>query len=187
MTRLRLAATAGAALAMVGCHQERGAEPVPGVQPQPQPKPNSAPKSGTASQATPPPTQAPEPEPKPTPVALKAYEASALGCYGPEHDDGYFGQCCVDVVCYEPEGNADCMPPKEARAELDDLLPAETGDCSCPVADGRENLEGPYAPGAADEGRCCYLSGSIACEGRAFLMHGVPRVAAVVQRSDWLA
>lgn len=158
---------------------------------QPVPTANAQPQAETSEVSTTPENKA-APPPAVDPVepvvgSLEPYDVSALGCYGPDHDDGYYGQCCVDAACYTPDGDEPCAEPKEARANLAELLPEETGECSCPAGPDQDVVIGPYAAARDNDERCCYLAGSISCEGRAFLVMGEPRVAGVLRRSDWLA
>ncbi len=169
-----MAVSTGAALATVaGCHTQRRARHT--SLSQRQPRPSTSPPDAQTSRA------------EARLAELEPYPADAPGCYGKRHDDGYYGQCCVDVICYTPRGDDPCVGPGGVRSVLGDLLPTESGTCSCGVASGDSSVEGPYAPGAEDEDQCCYLSGSIGCDGRAFLMYGQPRVAPVVERQDWLS
>ena len=96
-------------------------------------------------------------------------------CYGPVYTDdfGYHGQCCDDVVCTAPT-NGVCLSPADARPSLQGQLPPGSGSCEC------EDLRGPYANNdAASTEVCCYLVGSIGCDGRPLLVDGKPRLARV--------
>jgi len=96
-------------------------------------------------------------------------------CRGPYYDDGggFFGQCCDDVLCTTPVNGA-CPSTADARAVLTGLPPG-SGSCEC------EPLRGPYANTDADSAdACCYLVGSIGCEGRPLLVHGEARLAEVI-------
>lgn len=116
------------------------------------------------------------------------YALDDLGCAGPVHDGGYYGQCCVEALCYSPNAGA-CM------VATDPLLPSTlsgfppgSGSCSCSEL-GMAAVAGPYAPNPNNpdepDGTCCYLVGSIACTGRPLCVEGEQVVAAVVRRSDW--
>ncbi|MGK4001799.1 ferritin-like domain-containing protein [Sorangium sp. So ce1036] len=93
-------------------------------------------------------------------------------CVGPDHNDGlYYGQCCFEVYCAAPVDGA-CPEASEAAPHLSDLPPGGSGICRC------EEPQGPYANRAAsDPASCCYLVGSIGCEGRPLLIGGEPRLA----------
>ena len=80
---------------------------------------------------------------------LQPYPLDKLGCFGEEHDGGYYGQCCVARVC-EPPVNGVCSAsgPKHG-------LPGGSGSCSCnPFGPGSEFqgalFLGPYAPNPVD-------------------------------------
>ncbi|WP_437795147.1 hypothetical protein [Sorangium sp. So ce693] len=99
-------------------------------------------------------------------------------CVGPFHDGGYYGQCCYEVHCTAPVGGA-CPAATEAAPHLDDLPPG-SGTCTCSAeGEGAAGwIQGPYANRtASDPASCCYLVGSISCEGRPLLVRGEPRVA----------
>jgi hypothetical protein len=114
------------------------------------------------------------------------YSLDSLGCKGQEKAGGFYGQCCFKALCYESD---ECLPADavELRENLSGFPPG-SGSCVCEVAD-QPALTGPFAPNPADpemtSGNCCYVVGGIGCEGRPLLIHGVPRVARVVLRSDW--
>ncbi len=109
-------------------------------------------------------------------------------CAGETHGGGYYGQCCVSPHCYTPASGV-CAPANEVSALLPEFPPG-SGSCSCvPEAGEGQAVVGPYhgrpeiTPVSA--GECCYLVGSISCEGRPLLVAGVPRVATVGARADW--
>lgn len=109
-------------------------------------------------------------------------------CSGPEHDGGYYGQCCVSPHCYTPS-YGDCAPADEAQPFLPKFPPG-SGDCACiPEVGEGQAVVGPYRarPDVTPEsaGDCCYLVGSISCEGRPLLIAGVARVARLRPRADW--
>lgn len=116
------------------------------------------------------------------------YELTQLGCSGPFYDGGYYGQCCVDALCYTPTASA-CMAADDPllRSTLVGFPPG-SGSCSCAEL-GAEAVSGPYAPNPSNpdepDGSCCYLVGSISCEGRPLCVEGEQVVAAVVVRNDW--
>ncbi|WP_437315516.1 hypothetical protein [Sorangium sp. So ce385] len=131
--------------------------------------------SGGGGEAGPPDASAPlDPYPDPT-------------CVGPFHDGGYMGQCCYEVHCTAPVDGA-CPAASAAAPHIDDLPPG-SGTCMCDGdgADGDESIQGPYANRtASDPASCCYLVGSIACEGRPLLVRGEPRVAPLARApSAW--
>lgn len=100
-----------------------------------------------------------------------------LGCYGPSHDSGYYGQCCEKAACIAPINGA--CPPATQASQVIPGYPPGSGSCSC------GDNKGPFAPNAANEGACCYLFGSISCEGRPLLVAGRARKAPLVARADW--
>ncbi|APR80261.1 putative lipoprotein [Minicystis rosea] len=93
-------------------------------------------------------------------------------CSGPIYDagGGYDGQCCEIKVCYTPSGA--CLAPDDARPMLSGLPPG-SGTCEC------SDLHGPYAS-SSDPNQCCYLVGSISCEGRPLIVHGAARLAGLI-------
>jgi hypothetical protein len=109
-------------------------------------------------------------------------------CSGPEQDGGYYGQCCVSPHCYTPTSGA-CAPADEVSSLLPEFPPG-SGSCSC-IPEVGEGLAvvGPYRGRPevtpVSTGECCYLVGSISCEGRPLLIAGVPRVAGLRKRADW--
>ncbi|HTU60487.1 MAG TPA: hypothetical protein VMF89_18680 [Polyangiales bacterium] len=119
---------------------------------------------------------------------LEPYALNKLGCFGPVHDSGYYGQCCVSALCYTPESGAACAPKDEVSRLLPGYPPG-SGACGCstdPVTGSAS--DGPYARNAADDaglGECCYLVGSITCTGRPLVIAGEVVIAAVVVRSGW--
>jgi hypothetical protein len=119
-------------------------------------------------------------------VSSDEYPLDLLGCKGPEHEGGYYGQCCFRALCYE---STSCLPSDatELRNALENFPPG-SGSCACGVAP-QPTVSGPFAPNPADpelpDGNCCYVVGGISCEGRPLMIQGVPRVAPVVARRDW--
>jgi hypothetical protein len=112
---------------------------------------------------------------------LDPYPKEKLGCTGPEFDGGYYGQCCVKVGCFDPGASGECPAAENATSSIPGYPPG-SGSCTC-----GEPTAGPYAPHEASEGACCYLFGSITCEGRPFYVaSGETRVAKVVRRLDWV-
>jgi len=114
------------------------------------------------------------------------YSVEDLGCSGPVQDGGYFGQCCTSARCYTPLEGA-CLTPDQGPPIP---YPPGSGTCGCAVRDGTGlTVSGPYAPNPdgmeSPEGTCCYLVGSIGCEGRPLLVAGTPLVAPIVRRGDW--
>jgi hypothetical protein len=110
----------------------------------------------------------------------------AVGCFGedqtpPPGQLGYYGQCCVDVLCYTPDDGV-CGGPDMVHAKLPGFPPG-SGECSCVPEPGKQDVEGPFA---GSSGSCCYLVGSIGCDGRPLLVAGNARLAAVRRRGDWL-
>ncbi|MDC0742999.1 hypothetical protein [Polyangium mundeleinium] len=88
------------------------------------------------------------------------------------YDDGfgYHGQCCDITLCTTPVNG---MCPGVDKVVLEDRPPG-SGECEC------EPLRGPFAnedDGSAES--CCYLVGSIGCDGRPLLVQGTPRLADV--------
>lgn len=115
----------------------------------------------STSTLTSPPWQELEPTPTPT-------------CVGPDYGNGpgYYGQCCYEVHCSLPELDGVCLDPKSAT--LTDLPPG-SGECEC------EMRLGPFQnTNTADSQKCCYLVGSIACDGRPLMIEGEARLADVV-------
>jgi hypothetical protein len=102
-------------------------------------------------------------------------------CYGPIYNDGfgYHGQCCDDVYCTAPIDGV-CASPADAALTG---LPPGSGSCEC------GERKGPFAnadPNAVES--CCYLVGSIGCDGRPLMINGAPRLAEVVPGpSQWSA
>ncbi|HET9956165.1 MAG TPA: hypothetical protein VFQ61_16775 [Polyangiaceae bacterium] len=123
-------------------------------------------------------------KPEPTPLP-----ESELGCYGTIYGDGfgYHGQCCFTQRCYTPEAGKDCAAP-DAVYETDLSLPAGSGTCGC-GPEGHKPISGPYAYNPAVEtdgtGSCCYVVGSIGCDGRPLIVEGEALLAGLVSRSDW--
>jgi hypothetical protein len=120
--------------------------------------------------------------------ALEPYPLDALGCFGPILDGGYKGQCCTTARCYTPDAGT-CVGP---QAGPPIPLPPGSGSCGCLTTDDANSaVRGPYAPNsegmASPEGSCCYLVGSIGCEGRPLIVNERPVVAPLALRSDWCA
>lgn len=97
-------------------------------------------------------------------------------CSGPIYeygDGGYDGQCCEITLCTEPVDGA-CPSAMDARSVLSGLPPG-SGHCEC------SPLHGPYGGMSdADGAACCYLVGSITCEGRPLRVLGEARLAEVI-------
>lgn len=108
-------------------------------------------------------------------------ETPAPECSGPVYDDdfGYHGQCCEEVLCTTPVDGV-CASPETAALTG---LPPGSGTCEC------SERSGPFQNAdAADQNTCCYLVGSIGCDGRPLLVGGAPRLAEVVTGSGaWCA
>jgi hypothetical protein len=128
----------------------------------------------------------------------ETYALAQLGCFGPSHDDGYYGQCCFEAHCYAPEAGAACLAAAD-RAGLHSKihLPLGSGSCGCSVQGDHPEIAGPFASNPADHstadaggssrsGGCCYVVGSISCTGRPFCVDGTQLLAEVVARADWL-
>lgn len=101
------------------------------------------------------------------------------GCSGPEFDGGYYGQCCEKVGCAEPVNGA-CPDPSQVNHNYLPSFPVGSGSCTC-----GDPVRGPFAPREPSEGACCYVFGTIACEGRPLIVEGSPRLPPLVSRSDW--
>ncbi|XXX75198.1 hypothetical protein WMF30_46875 [Sorangium sp. So ce134] len=184
LRRLLVASQWGASLALAsGCgpHVEPGGSSTPPEGTSSQSGGSSTSSGGASSQSGgggepgPPDASAPlDPYPDPT-------------CVGPIHDGGYEGQCCYEVHCAAPVGGA-CPAASEAAQHLDDLPPG-SGTCMCDGdgEGGAESIMGPFANRtASDPASCCYLVGSIGCEGRPLLVRGEPRVAPLTRApSAW--
>jgi hypothetical protein len=117
---------------------------------------------------------------------LSPYPLEEIGCFGQDYGGGYVGQCCIAAQCYTPEVGG-CLP---ADAPPPIWLPPGTGECGCTHERVEDyGIAGPYAPNPNDtpasEGTCCYLVGSIGCEGRPFVVAGAAMVAPLVFRDDW--
>jgi len=112
------------------------------------------------------------------------YPVSALGCTGPEHDGGYYGQCCAEALCYTPDNGSQCVAADAAPQELGRSY--GSGSCLC----GGDGIQGPFAQNPTHEpeqaGTCCYVISSITCEGRPLLVDGTPVISALTRRCDWL-
>jgi hypothetical protein len=119
---------------------------------------------------------------------LEPYPLDDVGCFGPSFDAGYEGQCCTSAHCYTPSGGG-CVGVDE-RPPIP--LPPGSGTCGCPAGQGQADaVRGPYAPNPGgmplEAGTCCYLVGSISCEGRPLVVAGAAIVAPLVRRGDWCA
>jgi len=116
---------------------------------------------------------------------LSPYPVGALGCSGPEHDGGYYGQCCAEALCYTPDDGSECVASEAAPNKLGTFY--GSGSCLC----GAEPIRGPFAANPAHDpaqaGTCCYVISSITCEGRPLLVDGAPLLSALTRRRDWLA
>jgi hypothetical protein len=120
------------------------------------------------------------------PAELEPYPLEKLGCSGPVLDGGYDGQCCVSARCYTP-AEGECLAADE-RPPIP--LPPGSGTCGCSVGEASTfPVSGPYAPNpggtAMPDGTCCYLVGSVGCEGRPLVVAGAAVVAPLVSRADW--
>jgi len=115
--------------------------------------------------------------------ALVPYPIGSLGCSGPEHDGGYYGQCCAEALCYTPEDGSECAEPEDAPHRLGTFY--GSGSCLCGDA-----IQGPFAANPAHEpekpGTCCYVIASITCEGRPLLVDGAPIFSVLTGRRDWV-
>jgi hypothetical protein len=106
--------------------------------------------------------------------SLPPYDLERLGCWGPHHDGGYMGQCCVKAHCYTPPAGAGGASAEQVAARscaLSPPYPPGSGGCTCKLGEGSsEFTAGPFASNSADpakpDGECCYLVGSISCVGR---------------------
>lgn len=97
-------------------------------------------------------------------------------CSGPSYDaggGGFEGRCCEITPCTAPIDGI-CPSPADLRNTAPSLPPG-SGTCEC------STRRGPFA-GTNDAGDalCCYLVGSISCEGRPLLVHGEARLAEVL-------
>ncbi len=102
------------------------------------------------------------------------------GCAGPNHEGGYWGQCCEKVGCMAATNGA-CPPADKLSAGSPKGYPTGSGSCSC----GSANT-GPFAPqDPATEEACCYIFSSIGCDGRPLVVDGKTRLAPLVARMDW--
>lgn len=114
---------------------------------------------------------------------LTPYPVGTLGCTGPEHDGGYYGQCCAEALCYTPDDGSECVGPDEAPQKLNTFY--GSGSCLCGDA-----IQGPFAENPTHEpekpGTCCYVIASITCEGRPLLVDGAPILSALTGRCDWV-
>jgi hypothetical protein len=134
-----------------------------------------------ASQDANTPTDAP-PRPELLPYALEK-----VGCFGPSHDGGYYGQCCVSPLCYTPPAGSACAAADAIQGAVGGLPPG-SGTCPCAFDGIQTGRAGPFAPnpqGAAPAGECCYLVGAISCTGRPLMVAGRAVIAQVVTRRDW--
>ncbi|MEZ4302501.1 MAG: hypothetical protein R3B70_46665, partial [Polyangiaceae bacterium] len=100
-------------------------------------------------------------------------------CYGETYSDsfGFHGQCCDEEHCIAP---VDGSCPSAQEAVITDAPPG-SGECEC------DERKGPYANSdAASAESCCYLLGSIGCDGRPLLVDNAPRLAPVMPcRGPW--
>lgn len=117
------------------------------------------------------------PDAKPPPLLPYPEPTCSGPIYGEDGGFGYHGQCCELALCTQLDAGA-CPPAHQMVHKLPGYPPG-SGSCEC------SPIHGPYAPHAAAEGPCCYLVGSIGCDGRPLLVAGQPRVAPVVGRADW--
>ena len=89
------------------------------------------------------------------------------------------------VSCYTP---ADGICALKAPSEIG--LPPGSGSCPCPISESTSAMtQGPFGPNPGHTpnkaGSCCYLFGSIACDGRPMIVEGAVVTAPVVTRPDW--
>jgi len=143
----------------------------------------TTPSCGGSANGTPPSSNAGAPN---IPATLLMLPAERLGCFGEAHSSGYHGQCCVTQRCYTPTGSEECQAIEGPLVRS--LTPPGSGSCGCGDAD-HPAVAGPYARNASvpasSEGSCCYLIGSIGCEGRPLRVDGQVLLAPVVVRGDW--
>lgn len=122
---------------------------------------------------------------------LEPYPVAQITCWGENYGadgglSGYHGQCCVKASCYTPTDGV-CAPT--APGEIG--LPPGSGTCGCSVNPQGPFVatQGPYAKNPSHtpnkDGACCYLFGSIGCDGRPLLVDGEALTAEVIHRSDW--
>ena len=115
---------------------------------------------------------------------LAPYPVNTLGCSGPEHNDGYLGQCCATALCYTPDDGSECVAPDAAPGKLGKFY--GSGSCLC-----GPSIQGPFAKNPTHEptmaGTCCYVVSAITCEGRPLLVDGIPLISSLTQRGDWLS
>jgi hypothetical protein len=119
-------------------------------------------------------------------AGLERYPLDQVGCFGPSFDGGYDGQCCTSAHCYTPSEGT-CLGVDEGPPIP---LPPGSGTCGCSAGQGQSDaVRGPYAPNPGgmplEDGMCCYLVGSISCEGRPLVVAGAAIVAPLVRRGDW--
>ena len=118
--------------------------------------------------------------------ALDPYPVDGLGCSGPSSGGGFgfHGQCCTDALCYAPTDGKECVAADDAPEKLGRWW--GSGSCLC---GGR--IQGPFAANPAhapsEPGTCCYVIGSIGCDGRPLLVDGTPIVSELRRRSDWIS
>lgn len=121
-------------------------------------------------------------------IVLAAFPLDELVCTGPNHDEddggpgGYWGQCCAQVRCYQPDAGADCETVEQVR---NDRFYFGSGECNCGA------IHGPYArpedAGTAAAGDCCYAVPIIGCTGRPLSTDCGHLLAPVVISAEWLA
>lgn len=114
------------------------------------------------------------------------YPTDALLCHGPAFTSGYHGRCCATASCYTPTDGGSCAPYPPAEVGL----PPGSGSCLCAIAENDARMVvGPFGPNPAHTpqkaGSCCYVFGSIGCDGRPLIVDGAVVTAPVVPRSDW--
>ncbi len=106
-------------------------------------------------------------------------ELTCEGMIYPPDNFGYHGQCCYEVHCATAI-NSVCATPSEAALTN---LPPGSGECECGTRSGPFATNDPMV-----EGECCYLVGSIGCDGRPLMLDGSPRVASLLQKKGaWSA
>lgn len=111
---------------------------------------------------------------------LDPFPADYPTSVGPDYGDGpgYYGTCTGSPKC--TVSVAGTCPAADSVYEL---KPPGSGTCSCAT-----DL-GPYAPpdpSYEEQGDCCYVIYSIACDGRPLRRDGEVLVAGIVARTDWM-